>query len=42
MKISIPAPHPMLYLFPKKHLEDKELSPYLCIIETRNGAIRRF
>lgn len=42
MKISIPAPHPILYLFPKKHLEDKELSPYLCIIETRNGAIRRF
>lgn len=42
MKISIPAPHPMLYLFLKKHLEDKELSPYLCIIETRNGAIRRF
>lgn len=42
MKISIPTPHPMLYLFPKKHLEDKELSPYLCIIETRNGAIRRF
>ena len=42
MKISIPAPHPMLYLFPKKHLEDKELSPYLCIIETRNGAILRF
>lgn len=42
MKISIPAPYPMLYLFPKKHLEDKELSPYLCIIETRNGAIRRF
>lgn len=42
MKISIPAPHPMLYLFPKKHLEYKELSPYLCIIETRNGAIRRF
>ena len=32
----------MLYPFPKKHLEDKELSPYLCIIETRNGAIRRF
>ncbi len=42
MKISIPAPHSMLYLFLKKHLEDKELSPYLCIIETRNGAIRRF
>ena len=42
MKISIPTPHPMLYLFPKKHLEDKELSPYLCIIKTRNGAIRRF
>lgn len=42
MKISIPAPHPMLYLLPKKRLEDNELSPYLCIIETRNGAIRRF
>lgn len=42
MKISIPPPHPMLYLFPKKHLENRGLSPYLCIIETRNGAIRRF
>lgn len=42
MKISIPTPHPMLYLFPKKHLEDKALSLYLCIVETRNGAIRRF
>ena len=42
MKISIPTPHPMLYLFPKKHLENRALSLYLCSIETRNGAIRRF
>lgn len=42
MKISIPTPHPMLYLFPKKHLENRVLSLYLCSIETRNGAIRRF
>lgn len=42
MKISIPIPHPMLYLFPKKHLENRALSLYLCIVETRNGAIRRF
>ena len=42
MKISIPTPHPMLYLFPKKHLENRALSLYLCIVETRNGAIRRF
>lgn len=42
MKISIPIPHPMLYLFPKKHLENRALSLYLCSIETRNGAIRRF
>lgn len=42
MKISIPALHPMLYLFPKKHLENRALSLYLCSIETRNGAIRRF
>lgn len=42
MKISIPAPHPMLYLFPKKDLENRALSLYLCNIETRNGAIRRF
>lgn len=42
MKISIPTPHPMLYLFPKKDLENRVLSLYLCSIETRNGAIRRF
>ena len=42
MKISIPTSHPMLYLFPKKHLENRALSLYLCIVETRNGAIRRF
>lgn len=42
MKISTPIPHPMLYLFPKKHLENRALSLYLCSIETRNGAIRRF
>ena len=42
MKISIPTPHPMLYLFPKKDLENRALSLYLCSIETRNGAIRRF
>lgn len=42
MKISIPIPHPMLYLFPKKDLENRALSLYLCSIETRNGAIRRF
>lgn len=42
MKISILIPHPMLYLFPKKHLENRALSLYLCIVETRNGAIRRF
>lgn len=42
MKISIPIPHPMLYLFLKKHLENRALSLYLCSIETRNGAIRRF
>lgn len=42
MKISIPTLHPMLYLFPKKDLENRALSLYLCIVETRNGAIRRF
>mgnify|MGYP004645289357 FL=1 len=42
MKIAILTLLPMLYLFPKKHLENRVLSPYLCIIETRNGAIRKF